>query len=124
MSTDDQDLGRRIQGEMVPKLAGQPSRDEGFANELRELSTNYVFSSLWSRPGLDRRSRSLVTLGILIGLRATDELEYHFPIALRNGLTVEELEEVVYHATGYAGFPAAHAAQLVARAVLDEGDAK
>jgi 4-carboxymuconolactone decarboxylase len=81
---------------------------------LGRLSTDNVFANLWSRCGLSRRDRSLVTLGILIALRADDELRFHFPIAIRNGLTRRELEEVVYHASGYAGFPAAANAQDVA----------
>ena len=93
-------------------------RGDGFADELGELSVDHVFGALWTRPGLDRRSRSLVTLGALIALRATDELKIHFQIALRNGLTVEEIEEVVYHMTGYAGFPAAAAARNIGSQVL------
>ena len=83
-----------------------------------DLSVDHVFGALWTRPGLDRRSRSLVTLGALIALRANDELKIHFQIALRNGLTVEEIEEVVYHMTGYAGFPAAAAARSIGSQVL------
>ena len=82
------------------------------------MSLDHVFGSLWTRPGLGRRERSLVTLGALIAMRATDELRFHMPIALRNGLTVEEIEEVVYHLTGYAGFPAANAARAIGREVL------
>jgi 4-carboxymuconolactone decarboxylase len=67
---------------------------------------------------LDRRSRSLVTLGALIALRASEELKFHFPIALRNGLTIDEIDEVIYHMTGYAGYPAAANARNVAREVL------
>jgi 4-carboxymuconolactone decarboxylase len=93
-------------------------RDGGFADELAELSVDHVFGSLWTRPGLDRRSRSLVTLGALIALRAGEELKFHFPIALRNGLTLEEIEEVVYHMAGYAGFPAASTARIIGREVL------
>src|ERR1700729_4105172 len=86
--------------------------------ELGELSLEHVFGALWTRPGLDRRSRSLVTLGALIALRASEELKFHFPIALRNGLTIEEIDEVIYHMTGYAGYPAAANARNVAREVL------
>jgi 4-carboxymuconolactone decarboxylase len=60
-----------------------------------------------------------VTLGILIALRAEGELRLHLPIALRNGLTREELEEVIYHSAAYAGFPAASAAGTIGREVLD-----
>jgi 4-carboxymuconolactone decarboxylase len=93
-------------------------RDGGVADELGDLSIEHVFGALWTRPGLDRRSRSLITLGALIALRATDELRFHFPIALRNGLTTEEIDEVIYHMTGYAGYPAAASARKVACEVL------
>lgn len=92
--------------------------DGGFADELGDMSLDHVFGALWTRPGLDRRSRSLVTLGALIALRASDELKLHFQIALRNGLSLEEIEEVIYHMTGYAGYPAAINARRVAREVL------
>src|ERR1700742_3700927 len=92
--------------------------DDGFAGELGQLSLDHVFGGLWSRPGLDRRSRSLVTLGALIALRASEELKFHFPIAVRNGLPLEEIEEVVYHVAGYAGFPAASTARMIGREVL------
>jgi 4-carboxymuconolactone decarboxylase len=92
--------------------------DGGFADELGDMSLDHVFGALWTRPGLDRRSRSLVTLGALVALRASDELKLHFQIALHNGLSLEEIEEVIYHMTGYAGYPAAVNARRVAREVL------
>ena len=92
--------------------------DDGVASELGQLTIDHVFGALWTRPGLDRRSRSLVTLGALIALRASEELKFHFPIALRNGLTIGEIDEVIYHMTGYAGYPAAATARNVAREVL------
>lgn len=93
-------------------------RDGNFAQDLTELSLDNVFGALWARPGLDKRSRSLVTLGVLIALRASEELRFHFGIALKNGLSVEELAEVVYHCAGYAGFPAAANARTVGIEVL------
>ena len=93
-------------------------RDGGIADELGELSLDHVFGALWTRPGLDRRARSLVTLGALIALRASDELKVHFQIARNNGLSLEEIEEVIYHMTGYAGYPAAVNARKIAREVL------
>jgi 4-carboxymuconolactone decarboxylase len=102
-----------LSSEIAEAMAGPPDSAE-FAGELGKLAYEYVFGQLWSRPGLDRRSRSLVTLGILIALRASDELNFHFPAALRNGLTRKEIEEVIYHASGYAGFPAAAAARSLA----------
>lgn len=74
---------------------------------------------MWVRPGLDRRSRSLVTLGILIAIQSSDEPRLHVAAALRNGLTRTELEEVVYHAACYAGFPAAGHAAKIGSEVID-----
>lgn len=74
---------------------------------------------MWAREGLSRRDRSLVTLGILVSLRATEELKFHVQIARNNGLTDDEIAEVIYHCSGYAGFPAANTACNIAREVLD-----
>jgi 4-carboxymuconolactone decarboxylase len=119
--TDARMDGLNVFKELMPGLIPDnlaSLRDGSFADELADLSFDHVFGSLWTRPGLDRRSRSLVTLGALIALRATEELKFHFPIALRNGLTIEEIEEVVYHMAGYAGFPAAATARNIGREVL------
>ena len=121
--TDPRSEGLDVFRELMPGVMPDDVsslRDGGFAQELGELSLDHVFGSLWTRPGLSRRDRSLVTLGALIAMRATEELRFHFPIAVRNGLTVEEIEEVVYHLTGYAGFPAANAARRIGREVLPD----
>jgi 4-carboxymuconolactone decarboxylase len=113
--------GLNVLKDMLPGLIPDnvtSLRDGRLADELGELSLDHVFGALWTRPGLDRRSRSLVTLGALIALRAEHELKLHFQIALRNGLTIEEIEEVIYHMTGYAGYPAATTARNVACEVL------
>jgi 4-carboxymuconolactone decarboxylase len=119
--TDTRTQGLGVLQDMLPGLIpdGVTSlSDGGLADELGDLSLDHVFGALWTRPGLDRRSRSLVTLGALIALRASDELKAHFQIALHNGLTLEEIEEVIYHMTGYAGYPAAVSARKVAREVV------
>jgi len=124
--TDARTDGLNVFKELMPGLIPDnlaSLRGGSFADELADLSFDHVFGSLWTRPGLDRRSRSLVTLGALIALRATEELKFHFPIALRNGLTIEEIEEVVYHMAGYAGFPAAATARNVGREVLPTSQA-
>ncbi len=102
----------------VAALMGKAEGDAGFASEIGSLAMENVFENLWTRPGLGVRDRSLVTLGILIALRAEGELRFHFPAALRNGVTRDELAEVIYHASGYAGFPAAATARTVAVEVL------
>lgn len=119
--TDARAEGLEVLKQLIPGVISDDSanlRDGEFGQEMAELSIDHVFGALWTRPGLDRRSRSLVTLGALVALRAEEELKFHFPIALRNGLTIEEVEEVVYHLTAYAGFPAAASAGRVAREVL------
>ncbi|MFJ6572202.1 carboxymuconolactone decarboxylase family protein [Streptomyces sp. NPDC091292] len=95
-------------------------RDGLFGDELVEIGLTSVWGSLWAREGLSGRDRSLVTLGILIALGAEAELRTHVRIALTNGLTRDEIAEVVYHAGGYAGFPAATAARTAAREALGE----
>lgn len=123
MSTP-RDAGMKVFRELLPGILPEGDdvslRTDDFAGELGELAVEHVFGGLWTRPGLDRRARSLVTLGALIALGATDELRYHFRIAVQNGLTRTELEEVVYHMAGYAGFPAAAAARQVALTVFGD----
>src|SRR5438067_4071241 len=95
---------------------GEPSSD--FCAEIYDIAMDNVFARLWVREGLDLRARSFLTLGMLIALHAQEELKVHFPIALKNGCTLKELEEVIYHSTAYAGFPAANIARRAALATL------
>jgi len=89
------------------------------SEELQNLVTANVWGSVWTRPGLDRRSRSLINLGMLIALRAENELKGHVRGALRNGLTRTEIVETVIHASAYCGAPAGLAAMRVVQEVLD-----
>jgi 4-carboxymuconolactone decarboxylase len=91
-----------------------------FTADFQEFITRYAWGEAWSRPGLDRRSRSMITLAALTALRAEGELELHVRAARRNGLTNEEIAEVLLHTAVYAGVPAANAAFAVARRVLEE----
>jgi 4-carboxymuconolactone decarboxylase len=119
--TDVRAEGLKVFRELLPGVLAEGAvdlRDGEFGEELLEIGVDNVFGRLWARDGLSRRDRSLVTLGILIALRATDELKFHVQIARRNGLTEDELAEVIYHASGYAGFPAANTACKIAREVL------
>jgi alkylhydroperoxidase/carboxymuconolactone decarboxylase family protein YurZ/AraC-like DNA-binding protein len=77
---------------------------------MTAMSMEFVFGQIWSRDVLDAKQRSLVTIGILIALRQTEELKNHIRIGLRNGLTVRQIEETTIQAAAYAGFPAAQAA--------------
>jgi 4-carboxymuconolactone decarboxylase len=95
-----------------------------FTAPFQELITRYAWGEVWSRPGLDRRTRSCVTLAMLVVLRCEDELAMHVRAALRNGLRPEEIREVLLHAAVYAGVPAANAAFAVAQRVLGEEGAE
>jgi 4-carboxymuconolactone decarboxylase len=93
-----------------------------FGEPFQELITRYAWGAVWSRPGIDRRMRSAITLAALVSVRAENELGMHLRAALRNGLTAEEIREVLLHTAVYAGVPAANSAFAVAREVLaDEG---
>ncbi|MGK2865633.1 MAG: carboxymuconolactone decarboxylase family protein [Mycobacterium sp.] len=123
-ATDLRTAGLRVFRELLPGSLPDSDEDvdfsDGFAPDLMDIGLQNVFGTLWTREGLGKRERSLVTLGILIALRATDELHHHFLIARQNGLTDEEIAEVIYHASGYAGFPAANTARSVAAEALTE----
>jgi 4-carboxymuconolactone decarboxylase len=84
------------------------------------LAAEFVFGRIWNGEPLDRRRRSLVTLGVLIAHRGGEEFGNHVRVALKNGLTAQEIEEAITHAAPYAGFPAAHAAMQVAIRVFAE----
>jgi 3-oxoadipate enol-lactonase/4-carboxymuconolactone decarboxylase len=91
-----------------------------FTAPFQDLITRYAWGEVWSRPGLDRRTRSAVTLAMLVALRSEEELAMHVRAALRNGLRPEEIGEVLLHAAVYAGVPAANAAFAIAQRVLRE----
>ncbi len=91
-----------------------------FTAAFQDLITNYAWGSVWTRPGLDRRTRSCITLAMLAALGHHDELAMHVPAALRNGMTEEEISEVLLQVAIYAGVPAANSAFTVARRVLDK----
>ena len=90
--------------------------------DFQELITRYAWGGVWTRDGLDRRSRSMVTLTALVAGRHFDELEFHLRAALRNGLTREEIVEVLIQTAVYCGVPAANSAFAVAKRVLAEPD--
>ena len=86
--------------------------------DFQDLVTRYAWGEIWSRPGLDRRTRSCITVAITVALNRPDELALHLRGALRNGVTVAELREVLLQTVVYCGIPAAHTAFRVAQEVL------
>ena len=94
----------------------------GFTADFQDLITRYAWGEIWTRPGLDRRTRSCITLTALVALGRLEELEMHVRAALRNGLTADEIKEVLLHSAVYCGVPAANAAFAVAQSALAEHD--
>lgn len=97
-------------------VAGTTEVTEDFQN----LITRYAWGEIWNRPGLDRRTRSVVTLTALVAGHHWSELEFHLRAALRNGLTRDEIIEVLLQTAVYCGAPAANSAFGVAARVLDD----
>ncbi|MFJ8076622.1 4-carboxymuconolactone decarboxylase [Streptomyces sp. NPDC096176] len=94
--------------------------EDDFTGDFQELITRYAWGEVWTREGLDRRTRSCVTLTALVAGGHLDELAFHTRAALRNGLTPAEIREVLIHTAVYCGVPAANSAFKVAQAVIQE----
>jgi 3-oxoadipate enol-lactonase/4-carboxymuconolactone decarboxylase len=91
-----------------------------FSADFQDLITRYAWDEIWNRPGLDRRMRSAITLTALVAGGHNEELAAHVRAALRNGLTPDELKEVLLQTAIYCGVPAANSAFAVAQRVLQE----
>ena len=98
------------------------ARTTDFTADFQDLITRYAWGEIWTRPGLDRRIRSCMTLIALVALNRMDELGMHVRAARRNGLTREEIKEVLLHSAIYCGVPAANAAFAVAQEALEGED--
>jgi len=86
--------------------------------DWQDLLTRYAWGEIWTRPGLDRRTRSCITVALLVALNREEELRLHLRAALNNGVTVEELKEVLLQTAVYCGVPAANSAFRVAAEAL------
>ncbi len=122
---DRYELGMRVRREVlgdehVDRAAAERSVLDA---DFQDFITETAWGSVWSRPGLDRRTRSLLTIAILAALGRREELAMHVRASRRTGVEPEELAEALFHVAVYAGIPAAHAAFGLARSVLEgEGD--
>ncbi len=96
------------------------ARTTAFTEDFQDLITRYAWGEIWSRDGLDRRTRSCITLTALVALGREEELAMHVRAALRIGLSPDEIKEVLLHSAIYCGVPAANGAFAVAQRVLDE----
>jgi 4-carboxymuconolactone decarboxylase len=123
--------GKRVRGEVlgadhVERALGNAS---DFSRPMQELVTEYCWGDVWSRPGLPRRERSLINLGMLTALNRSHELAVHARGAIRNGCTPEEIQETLLQSAIYCGVPAAmeafrvceQAIEAAQRELQDEG---
>ncbi len=101
-------------------LARRDASTSAFNGPLRALSEEFAYGTLWARPGLGRRERSLITLAMLCALNRPHEVRMHVKGALANGVSVEEISETLTHAAAYCGLPAAIDALAVAEQTLKE----
>jgi 4-carboxymuconolactone decarboxylase len=122
MSDDQYDAGMRVRREVLgdAHVDRAQARTSEFTAAFQEFITRYAWGSVWTREALDRRTRSAMTLAILTALGRENEIPLHVRGALRNGLTAEEIGEVLLHTAVYAGVPAANAAFAIAERVLAE----
>ncbi|MBJ9278626.1 4-carboxymuconolactone decarboxylase [Citrobacter amalonaticus] len=91
--------------------------------DFQQFITRYAWGDIWSRPGLDRHTRSMITIAMLIALNREAELKMHLNAAFNNGVTREELKELIMHSALYCGLPAANATLHLAQQVFDQRDA-
>jgi 4-carboxymuconolactone decarboxylase len=96
------------------------ARTSDFTADFQDLITRYAWGEIWDRPGLDRRTRSAITLTALVARGHFDELPMHVRAALRNGLSREEIKEVLLQSAIYCGVPAANSAFALAQRALEE----
>jgi 4-carboxymuconolactone decarboxylase len=96
------------------------ARTTPFTADFQDLITRYAWGEIWARPGLDRRTRSCITLAMLVALGREEEVAMHVRAARRNGVAPEEIKEVLLQCAIYCGVPAANGAFAIAQRVLDE----
>ena len=110
----------------APDPSAPNPRDQirSFAPKLIDLTDNVLFGDVWERPGLSKRDRSLITCAALVALNRTEQQPGHFTRAFNNGVTRDELVELITHLAFYSGWPTAMSAANVAKKVVEDGDHK
>jgi len=122
MSDPTYDAGMKVRRDVLgdEHVDRAESAKTAFTEDFQALITRYAWGSVWTRPGLDRRTRSAITLTALIALGHWGEFEMHVRAARRIGLTVEEIGEVILQSAIYCGVPAANHAFALAKGVLEK----
>ena len=127
MSRSDEErfeAGMRVRREVLgdAHVDRAVARSDAFTEPFQDFITRTAWGDVWDRPGLDRRSRSMITLAVLTALRAEGEIGMHVRAAIQHGVTREEIAEILLHASLYAGLPAGNAAFAIAQETLGELD--
>ena len=114
------DNGRRVLGEMMGEAAlkARDAKKNSWNATVQEYSDEVCFGMVWARPGLPRKNRSMLNIAMLTALGRLNQLKSHLEIGLNNGLTVEEIREILLQAAVYSGLPSAVDAFRVAEEVL------
>ncbi|HWP18324.1 MAG TPA: 4-carboxymuconolactone decarboxylase [Burkholderiaceae bacterium] len=113
---------RKVMGDAFVERAFSQADD--FTADLQELVTGFAWGTVWTRPGLPHKARSMITVAMLVALGRHKELEGHVRGALNNGVSVEELKEILLHSAVYCGFPAALEGFRTAQAVIRQWQAE
>ncbi|MFT7405483.1 carboxymuconolactone decarboxylase family protein [Zhongshania sp.] len=121
MSIEDQKIGEVIRRQVMGSSHVDASlgNANAFDMPLQEAAMEHAWGGVWARDGLDGKTRSIITVSMLIALQAHGELKGHIRGALNNGVSAEEIREIIMHAAAYCGYPAALSAMRVAREVVD-----
>ncbi len=122
MSEEARERGMSVRREVLgdEHVDAAIARADEFTAEFQDLITRYAWGEIWTRPGLDRRTRSAITLTALVARGQFDELAMHIRAAVRNGLSRDEIKEVLLQSAIYCGVPAANSAFAVAQRVFEE----
>ncbi len=124
MTSENQDRGVQIRREVLgdEHVNRSIERTTELTADFQDFITRYAWGEIWARPGLDRRTRSCITLTALVAQGRLDELGLHVRAAIRNGLTEGEIGEILLQCAVYCGVPAANSAFAVAQRVLSDLD--
>ncbi len=109
---------REVLGDQHVDTATQAATD--LDRDFQDFITRYAWGDIWSREGLSRQTRSIITISLMVALNREEELRMHLRAALRNGVTPDEIRETLMHCAVYCGLPAANSAFKIALQVLSE----
>jgi 4-carboxymuconolactone decarboxylase len=117
---DRYEAGMKVRREVLgdAHVDASLAKRDAFSNDFQDLLTRYAWGEIWSRPGLPRQTRSLITITMLVALNRDEELRMHLRAALKNGVTQEEIRETLLQSAIYCGVPAANSAFRIAQEVF------